>query len=65
MLEILREKYTMSKPVVIEDEPEARTVWLRVNQQSFCIAEVEDKEEADWLRDMLAKALRTILIEMK
>ena len=53
-------KYTSSRPVVIEGEPEAQTVHLDVNQQHFTIATAEDGVHAMWYRKMLAKALITI-----
>ena len=52
------DEFTKRQPVVIQGEPEAQTVWLRVGVQSFCMdAPAENAEEADWRRAMLAKAL--------
>lgn len=57
----IRRDYTLSKSVVIEDEPDARTVWLKVGVQSFEVATAESEEHAEWYRDMLANALAAIV----
>ena len=54
------ERYTKHQPVLIEGEPDAQTVWLRVGVQSFCVGEAENEEHAIWRRLMLAKALTKI-----
>lgn len=66
----IRTRYTYSNPYVfnpdnLEDEPDAHKVWLKVGVQSFLIGEVEDKEQADWMRDMLAKALGNMVREFR
>jgi len=61
----LKENYTLSRAVVMEDEPDARTVWLKVGSQEFCVADAENKEHAEWMRDMLAKALGKIVNEQR
>lgn len=63
-IEDLKEKYTFSQPVLVSYAPNARTVWLKVNQQSFCIDGHQDtRKEAEWMRIMLAKALHTVIDE--
>lgn len=63
-IEDLKEKYTFSQPVLVSYAPNARTVWLKVNQQSFCIDGHQDtQEEADWMRTMLAKAMASVIDE--
>lgn len=62
----LMERYTEAKPVVVgcddDAHPDAHTVWLKVEQQSFCLTDYsETKEEADWMRLMLAKALSKVI----
>lgn len=62
----LMDRYTLKKPCVVAGEPDPYTVWLVVNQQSFCLANYQnDKESADWLRLMLAKALAVVIKENK
>lgn len=65
--EELRDKFTYAQAVCVDGEPDARTIWLKVEGQSFCISGYQDnKEEADWMRLMLGKALaRLIEIEGK
>lgn len=56
------EKYVEIKDVVVEGEPEAKTVWLKVGGQSFRINDYsEDQHHAEWLRDMLCIALAKIV----
>jgi hypothetical protein len=39
-------------------------VWLKIGVQSFCIDGYQDtKEEAEWIRKMLAKALMNFLLD--
>lgn len=61
----LREQYTLCKPCCVDGEPDAHTVWLKVGVQSFCVTSFacETKDEAEWTRDMLAKALATVVAE--
>lgn len=61
----IRTRYTYSNPIELEDEPNAHKVWLKVGVQSFCIGDVEDKEHADWMCDMLAKALGNMVRELR
>lgn len=57
----MRDKYTMAKPVLVSDAPDAHTVWLKVEGQSFMLDGYQDtKEEAEWTRLMLGKALANI-----
>ena len=59
--------YTRSQPCAMQDFPDARTVWLDVGSQHFCITPdgVEDKDQAEFLRRMLAEALVTLINEQK
>lgn len=61
----LRARYTLCKPCCVDGEPDAHTVWLKVGVQSFCVTPFacETKGEAEWMRDMLANALATVLAE--
>lgn len=63
LAERLRDKYTFAKPCCVDDDtPDAHTVWLKIGNQSFCIDGYQDtKEEADWMRLMLGKALLALL----
>lgn len=58
----IKDEYTISKPCCVEDMPDAKTVWLKVGAQSFCLDGYQDTtEEAEWLRLMLGKALSEII----
>lgn len=59
----LREQYTLCKSCCVDGEPNAHTVWLKVGVQSFCVTPLpcETKDEAEWMRDMLAKALAAVV----
>lgn len=61
----LREQYTLCKPCCVDGEPDAHTVWLKVGGQSFCVTSFacDTKDEAEWMRDMLAKALAKVVAE--
>jgi hypothetical protein len=61
----LRDKYTMCKPCGADVAPDAHTVWLKVGVQSFCVTVLpcETKKSAEWMREMLAKALATVVAE--
>lgn len=61
----LREQYTLCRPCCVDGEPDAHTVWLKVGVQSFCVTSFacETKDEAEWTRDMLAKALEKVVAE--
>lgn len=60
------EKYTEIKPVVVEGFPDARTVWLKVTNQSFCINHYsETLEDAEWMRDMLCVALAKVVSDSR
>ena len=62
LAETLRDKYTFSRPCCVDETPDAQTVWLKIGNQSFCIDGYQDtKEEADWMRLMLGKALATLV----
>ncbi len=55
-------KYTEDRPVAVKGEPDARKVWLVVEQQSFGLRGYsENAEDAQWMRRMLAKALAKIV----
>lgn len=59
----LKQKYTLSLPVVVQDEPEAHNVYLQVGNQRFCVTPMycESLEEANHMRTMLANALANLL----
>lgn len=63
LIQWLRKKHTSSKPIVCEDDPDARTVWLDIGVQHFKVADAENEEHAEWYRDMLAKALAKLVAE--
>lgn len=56
------EKYVEIAPVVMMDFPDAQHVFLKINNQRFCVTPhgCETKEEAEWMRDMLCIALDEI-----
>lgn len=61
-IEQLRNNFTAQKRCCVDGEPEARTVWLQVGNQSFGLDGYQDNDqEAEWMRLMLAKALRAII----
>jgi hypothetical protein len=71
LAELMRDSYTLAKPCVVDPEegmdnpPSPHTVWLRVGHQSFQINDwVESKEEAEWFRLMLGKALARVFKDM-
>lgn len=59
------EKYVVVAPVVIEGEPDAHNVFLQVGTQRFCVSPhgCDNKEHAEWLRDMLCIALARVVKE--
>ena len=59
-LEQIIETYTERKPLKIDGETYAYSVWLKIDQQSFQIgpALYEDLEEANWLCRQLGIALK-------
>lgn len=61
---IMLRNHTHRRPCVVEDMPDAQTVWLRVGVQSFCVTPhcCETTEEAEWTRAMLAKALANLVL---
>ncbi len=61
----LKKDYTFSKPESVRGEPDARTVHLKVGVQSFCVADAEDEEHAEFYRDMLARALANIVLAQR
>lgn len=65
LLRRIYENNTSSRPCFVEDEPEAKTVWLNVGSQHFCVTgdAVENNDEAEFMRKMLAHALVTIINE--
>jgi len=64
VVDIIRDNYTLAKPCLVDGCPDAHTVWLKIQGQSFCIDGYQDtKDEADWMCKMLAKALTTFLLE--
>ena len=60
--EQLRDEFTLSKPCCVDGTPDAQTVWLKIGVQSFCLDGYQDtKEEADWMRLTLGKALKNLI----
>ena len=59
-------KFIEISPVVVEGEPDAHNVILKVTNQSFCVTQhgCETKELAEWTADMLCVALEKIVREM-
>ena len=64
LMKLLTQKYSLIEPCVVEDEPDAHTVWLKVGVQSFCITPIacESEEAALWMQRQLCKALESFLI---
>lgn len=62
----IKEKYIKLSPVVCEGMDSAMRTDFVVGSQSFTITPYGcTKEQADWMGDMLAKALHTFLEENK
>ncbi len=58
------EKYVEITPCVVDGEPNAQTVRLKVGVQSFTINYYsKDMHHAEWMRDMLCNALAKIVAE--
>ena len=59
------ERFTDIRPIVVEGFPDAHTLWLRVDNQSFMIDSgagyFDTKKEAEWARNMLCIAIDSIL----
>ncbi len=59
---ILASLYTEIKPCCVSDTPDAHTVWIKVDGQSFAIDGYQDtKEDAKWMQQMLGKAFLAML----
>lgn len=58
---------TFIQPCVVEGEPDAHTVWLKVGVQSFCLGPLacETKEHAEWTQSMLVKALLKLMRDVR
>lgn len=57
-------KYIEVRPVVVEDEPDAHMVWINVGPQHFILCSAwETREEAEWVKRMLAGALENMAKE--
>lgn len=70
LVNIIKERFTALKPCVVGgDDDEAtdpHTVWLTVGVQSFCLEGYRDtKEDAEWMRLMLAKAIAAAIRELE
>lgn len=65
MREKLR-KFIEVKPVVVEGEPDAHNVILRVTNQSFNVTPYacDTKEDAEWVADQLCVALERLVREV-
>ena len=59
----IKEKYTLLKGVAVKDESDTHTVWLVVGNQQFVLDSYWSKEEGEWQRDMLAKAILALIAE--
>jgi hypothetical protein len=59
----LKEKYTLLKGVVVKDESDTHSVWLVVGNQQFVLDGYHSIEEGEWMREMLAKAILTLIAE--
>lgn len=59
------ERYVEIRSVVIEGEPEACNVFLKIGVQSFCVTPrgCENREHAEWMRDQLCRALANLVAE--
>lgn len=59
------EKWVEIRPVIMRGAPNACHVFLVVGHQSFCVTPqgCEEREEAEWMRDMLCIALKEIVDE--
>ena len=56
------DKYTFKEPVVIQDEPDAHSTWLKFDHQRFRIADTQETaKQADWYRRQLAIGLSRFL----
>lgn len=62
-LQELMQRYTEIRRCVVAGVPEARTVWLTVDGQQFCVTPLamDSLDEAEHMQQMLARALLTIL----
>jgi len=49
------------RDIVMEDCPDAKSIWFKVDQQSFCIGEAEDKQGAEWYREQFTIAMMRFL----
>jgi hypothetical protein len=60
------QKFIELRPCVVEGEPGAHNVILKVTNQEFCIGHYasETKEEAEWMANMLVVALEKIVTKM-
>ena len=55
----VRNSYTVAKP---RADNITYTVWIKIGNQSFCLdGYQETKENAEWMRTMLGKALLTVI----
>lgn len=59
-----RKGFVEIRPCVVEGEPDACTVWFKVGVQEFCITPIacEDREHAEWFKQMFVKALDALLV---
>jgi hydroxymethylpyrimidine/phosphomethylpyrimidine kinase len=57
----IKEKYTLLKGIAVKDEPDSYTVWLVVGNQQFVLDNYWSKEEGEWQRDMLSKAILALI----
>jgi serine/threonine protein phosphatase PrpC len=55
-------KYTKLRECVVDgDENDNYTVWLVVEQQSFCVCDGISQNEAEWMQEMLVQAINKII----
>ncbi len=59
LIEFFYNQYTATEPCGTRDEPNAHAAFIRVGVQRFNLTPCacETREEADWMREMAAKAM--------
>ncbi len=57
----LAQKYTRTRPILCEDEPDAHTAWIKIDHQSFCIGTQPTEGEASVICYQAAVALARMI----
>lgn len=67
LIQRIKNKYTVATPCVVEGDPDAHNVWLKVGVQGFCVTPhaVEDLESAELCRKQLAQAICGIIADVE